>query len=318
MTHRVVVTDHAFRDVQAERRVAREVGATFACHACTGEEETAEAVAGSDVAFVNFAPITRPVLSQMKPQAVVIRYGVGFDNVDVIAARELGIRVANVPDYGVETVADHAAAALLMLARRIAQYDRAIRDRGWVTPSELGPIRGFRSTVVGLIGMGRTAQALAKRLQPFGFSLIAHDPYCGREKFEASGVESVSLEKLAERAHAISLHATSTASTEKMINAAFFDRLQPGSVLVNTARGSLVDETALLAAIVAGRVAAAVLDVTDPEPVPTDSPLRARPEILFSPHAAFYDEDSLQNLQHLAAEEARRALHGEPLRCPVA
>lgn len=318
MAHSVVVTDHAFRDVGEEERVAREEGATFACYTCTAERETAEAVAGSDVALVNFAPVTRPVLARMKPGAVVIRYGVGFDNIDVVAAGEFGIRVANVPDYGVETVADHAASALLMLARRFPQYDRAIRDQGWVTPSQLGPIRGFRSTVVGLVGLGRTAQALAERLRAFGFALIAHDPYCPPETFAGSGVESVALEELAERAHVISLHATSTAATEKMINAAFFDRMQPGTVLVNTARGALVDETALLAAIAAGRISGAVLDVTDPEPVPPDSPLRTRPEIFLSPHAAFYDEDSLRNLQRLAAEEARRALRGEPLRCPVA
>ncbi|MEV0968170.1 C-terminal binding protein [Microtetraspora glauca] len=317
MNKKVVVTDHAFRDVSFEERAAWANGAGFACFSCTGEAETAAAVDGADVVLVNFAPITHKVLSRMRPGATVIRYGIGYDNVDIDAARELGVRVANVPDYGVETVADHAAAGLLALARRIPVYNHRIRGEGWVLPGDVGPIRGFRSMVVGLVGLGRIAQALHTRLVPFGFEFIAYDPFCRSETFERLGIESVDLVELARRSHAISLHAPSTRETFRMINGDFFAELQPGAVLVNTARGPLIDEAALATAISEGRLAAVVLDVTDPEPLPLESPLRDVPEIIFTPHAAFYDEDSLRRLQELASDEAGRALRDEPLRCQI-
>ena len=317
MEKRVVVTDHAFRGVEHEEAVAGAHHASFACFAAKTVEETLAATAGADVAFVNFAPITREVLAGMRPGGTVVRYGIGYDNVDVPAARELGIHVANVPDYGIETVADHASASLLALARRLPIYNSRIRADGWVLPGGIGAIRGMRSSVVGLVGMGRIAQAVHDRLKPFGFSFIGYDPLCSPEVFAQRDITQVSLLDLAARAHAISLHAPSTEETRGMIGEEFLQAVQPGTVLVNTARGSLVDEAALVRAIDAGRIAAAALDVTDPEPVPEDSPLRNRDEVLLTPHAAFYDEDSLNRLQLLAAEEAGRALRGEQLRCPV-
>ncbi|MQA03332.1 MAG: C-terminal binding protein [Streptosporangiales bacterium] len=318
MSKRLVVTDHAFRNVEPEERAAHEVGATFACYACSDEAETAAALTDVDVALVNFAPITRTVLARMRPGATVIRYGIGYDNVDLEGAAELGIQVANVPDYGVQTVADHAAASLLALSRHIPEYHHRIATEGWVRPADIGTIRGFRSSTVGLVGMGRIAQAVHARLVPFGFSFVGYDPYCPPETFARLGVEQVALLDLAARAHAISLHAPSTPETYRIVDAEFLDRLRPGTVLVNTARGPLVDEAALAYAIAAGRVAAAALDVTDPEPIPADSPLRQLPTVILTPHAAFYDEDSVNLLQQLARDEALRALRGEPLRCRIA
>lgn len=318
MQKRVVVTDHAFRDVSLERAVAQDHGASFECFACTEAAETADAVAGADVVFVNFAPITDSVLARLRPGATVVRYGIGYDNVDVQAAKTRGVRVANVPDYGIETVADHAAASLLALGRRLPTYDHEIRSRGWVRPGDIGPLPGFRSMVVGLVGMGRIAQAVRRRLAPFGFAFVGYDPMCEPGTFERAGVEQVTLAELAARSHAISLHAPATAETHKMIDDEFFASVLPGTVLVNTARGPLIDEGALVRAVDTGRIAAAALDVTDPEPVPLDSPLRTRPQILLTPHAAFYDEDSLHRLQELASDEAGRALREEPLRCRIA
>ncbi|UOY03352.1 C-terminal binding protein [Blastococcus sp. PRF04-17] len=315
---RVVVTDHTFKSVTAEAKVARDHGASFACFSCSGEAETAEAVNGATVAFVNFAPMTRSVLARMRPGSTVIRYGIGYDNVDVASATELGIRVANVPDYGVDTVADHAVAGLLALVRRLPDYDRRIRGEGWVRPAEVGPVRGLRSTVVGLVGLGRIAQAVHARLVPFGCTFVGHDPHAPQEDFDRLGVERVALPQLARRAHAVSLHAPSTPETRRMVDAGFLAALPTGAVLVNTSRGSLVDEAALAEAVARGHLAGAALDVFESEPLAADSPLRVQPAILLSPHAAFYDEDSLARLQQLASEEAGRALRGEELRCSVA
>ncbi|MFC4224270.1 C-terminal binding protein [Lysinibacter cavernae] len=317
MKKKIIVTDHAFKNVAYEQQMANDFDAVFECHSCETEDDTRAAIADADVVFVNFAPVTKNVLSVLKPGATVIRYGIGYDNVDIKAATELGISVANVPDYGVATVADHATASLLPLLRRIPAYNALFAQSDKVRPGDVGDIRGFRSTVIGLVGMGRIARAVVERLRPFGFSFIATDPYCDQTVFDSLGVERVTLDELAKRAHAISLHAPSTADNIHLIGADFLSKVQQGTVLVNTARGSLVDLDALAAAVTDGRIAGAALDVTDPEPLPLDSPLRGMTQVVLTPHAAFYDDDSLQNLQRLASEEAARALLGEELRCKV-
>lgn len=317
MSQRVVVTDHAFRDVEFEKGVAKAHGAEFECFSCVEPDETIQAIQEADVAFVNFAPMTREVLSRFKPGATVIRYGIGYDNVDIEAAREFGVAVANVPDYGVETVADHAASSLLSVLRRLPVYDSLIKANGWAKPAEVGPLRGFRSTTIGLVGLGRIAQAVHRRLRPFGFRFVAFDPFCDPEVFARLDVASVSLEELSQQAHAVSLHAPSTPENHHLVGREFLARMQPGSVVVNTARGPLVDLDALGDAVREGHIAAAALDVSDPEPLPAESPLRGFPQVVLTPHAAFYDDDSLANLQRLASEEAARALGGEPLRCRI-
>ncbi len=318
MSPRVVVTDHAFADVELERRTATGHGATFEEFQCRSVDETADAVLGADVVLVNFAPITADVIEQLTPGSTIIRYGVGFDNVSTDAAAKRRISVANVPDYGIETVGDHAAASVLALVRRLHLYDRKIRARGWVGPSELGELRSLRRMTVGFIGAGRTARAVHSRLKGFGCAFVAHDPYADVEECASLGIELVGLGELARRADIVSLHSTSTPETRGIVNRSFLAEVRPGTILVNTARGSLVDEQALIEALEDGRVAAAALDVTDPEPVPENSPLRSFPQVLLTPHAAFYDEDSLAALQRLATDEMVRALEDRPLRCRVA
>lgn len=314
---RFVVTDHAFVDVVHERAAADSVGAELSVNQCTSAAETTEAVSGADVALVNFAPMGAEQLAALAPGATVIRYGVGYDNVDLDAATRLGVHVANVPDYGVDTVADHAAALLLALLRRIPWYDAGIRARTWVLPGDAGPVPSFASTTVGLLGAGRIACSLADRLRPFGFRLLAHDPYANADVVAAHGMTLVDLDTLLAESHGISLHVPVTPTTHRLVDRGLLSRVRRGCVLVNTSRGALVDEAALAEALADGRLGGAGLDVFDPEPLAADSPLRTTPNVLFSPHAAFYSESSLDNLQRLAAEEAVRAALGQPLRCLV-
>jgi D-3-phosphoglycerate dehydrogenase len=314
---RIVVTDQAFGNVTRERELAERLGAPFEEFQCSTEDETVEAARGAAVAFVNFAPITRRVLEAMRPGATVIRYGIGYDNVDIGAASELGIRVCNVPDYGADTVADHTVALMLALLRKVTVIDRAIHDRGWVTPGELGPIRGFGETVVGLVGTGRIGRAVAARLQPFGFTLLAFDPYVDADALAAVGIRSVGLDDLLGSAHAVSLHAPLTEQNRHLIGEQSIAAMQDGAVLVNTSRGGLVDERALAAGLASGKLGGAALDVFEAEPLPLDSALRGFDTVLLTPHAAFYSDSSLANLQRLATEEAERAFTGQPLRCPV-
>jgi D-3-phosphoglycerate dehydrogenase len=316
----VVVTDQAFGGVERERAVAERHGCSFEEHRLTQEQEqeTAEAVAGARVVFVNFAPMTRPVLAALAPGAVVIRYGIGVDNVDLEAARELGVTVCNVPDYGADTVADHTVALLLAVLRRLDVYTQAIRGDGWIEPARAGAIRGFAESTVGLIGTGRIGRAVAARLAPFGFRIIAHDPFVDPARLAAAGITALGLEELLAGADAVSLHAPLTPANRHLLDAERLALLRPSAVVVNTSRGPLVDQDALAAALREGRLAGAGLDVFEEEPLPAASPLRGLPNVLLTPHAAFYSDTSLANLQRLAAEEADRALAGQALRCQVA
>ncbi|MFE5706946.1 C-terminal binding protein [Rhodococcus koreensis] len=314
---RMVITDHSFAGEDFERAAAKDLDADFAVFHATTEAEAIEAVRGADVALVNFAPMTAAALGAMNPNGVVVRYGIGFDNVDLDAATRLGVRVCNVPDYGADTVADHAVTLTLMLVRKVAQFDRALAAGGWPSATELAPIRSTSETTVGLLGTGRIALAAAKRLRPFGFDLIAHDPYADPDVAAAHGIDLVDLDELFRRSHVLSLHAPATADTRGIVNADNLAKMPFGSFLVNTSRGALVEQDAVLDALDSGVLAGVGLDVFHPEPLTPDHRLRAHPHAVLTPHAAFYSEQSLRDLQRLAAEEAARAIRGEPLRCPV-
>lgn len=314
---RVVVADHAFDAVDREQAAAKRFGASFEEYQCTGESDALSAVRGADVVLVNFAPMTRRVLGSLAPGALVVRYGVGVDNVDTGAARELGVRVANVPDYGVQTVADHAVTLVLALLRRIAWYDSSVREQGWIPAVRARPLPGFGSSTVGLVGTGNIGLAVADRLRPFGFHVLAHDPYADPDRAMEHGLTLTSLSELLEQSHAISLHAPATPETRHLIDSKAISRMRPGSVVVNTSRGPLVDTDALAEGIRRGHLAGAGLDVFESEPLPSDSPLRTLPGVLLTPHAAFYSDDSIRNLQRLAAQEVELALSGQPARSPV-
>jgi D-3-phosphoglycerate dehydrogenase len=313
----VVVTDQAFGGVEQEHNTALTFGCTFADYQVHTEQETVEIASGARILFVNFAPITRTVLESLDTAAVVIRYGIGYDNVDIQAARDLGIRVCNVPDYGADTVADHTVAMLLATLRQLVPYNDAIRRDGWVEPAALGGIRGFAETTVGLIGTGRIGKAVAARLHPFGFRILAYDPFVDDSVTRESGIILVSLTELLTASDAISLHAPLTPENRHLIGADALRQMRRGAVIVNTSRGGLLDEAAVAAALNDGTIRAAALDVFEDEPLPSYSPLRNHPNAIFTPHAAFFSDVSLTNLQRLAAEEGARALGGQPLRCIV-
>jgi len=314
---RMVVTDHIFADLEQERAAAAALGTELEAFNVSTEEETIAALRGANIALVNFAPITDAVLAAMAPGAVIVRYGIGYDNVDLEAADARGVSVCNVPDYGGDTVADHAVTLALMLLRKVIQFDRVLGAGEWTSPPALAPILASSQTTVGLLGTGRIGLAVARRLQPFGFNVIAFDPFANEETVRDYGIGLVPLEELFGQAHLISLHAPATPATHKIVNAGNLALMKSGSFIVNTARGSLVDQDAVLDALESGQLAGVGLDVFDREPLPRDHGLRRHPNAVLTPHAAFYSEQSLHNLQRLAAEEAIRAGRGEKLRCLV-
>ncbi|MCS4247546.1 C-terminal binding protein [Pseudomonas sp. BIGb0164] len=317
MSQKLVVTDQAFGNTRHEQAAAALVGAQFSEHQCRSEDETLEAVRGAHAVINNFAPMTHRVMAAMAPGAVVVRYGVGVDNVDLAAAKELGIRVCNVPDYGVEEVADHAAAMTLALARKLDHYGTGIRNGEWKIAQMVDGVRSLRDTTVGLIGLGRIARAFASRMTAFGCTIVGYDPYVTNQQARESGIEPMSRAEVIACANVLSLHVPLTPETRHVIDADAIARMPRGAILINCSRGGLIDETALAQALVSGQLSGAGLDVFEKEPLPADSPLRSAPHLLVSPHAAFFSDASVDALQRLASEEALRGLRGEALRCAL-
>lgn len=311
---RVVVTDATFPTVEKEEAAARAAGATFERHACRTAEEVAAAVRGADVAVVQFAPLTRDAIAGMAPGATAIRYGVGYNNLDVAALNDHGVKAAYVPDYCTAEVADHTAASILALLRKLPALDASVRRGEWAAVAVSKPLKSFGETVVGFLGFGRIAQEVASRLAPFGFRFLAHDPYF---KGDFPGLTLCDLPTLLAGCDALTLHAPATPETTRIINAATLAQMRPTAILVNTARGDLIDEAALAAALAAGTLAGAALDVFQTEPLPDDSPLRQAPNLLLGPHAAWYSDVAVERLQSLVADEITRALTGQGVRKPV-
>ncbi|MFC0532037.1 C-terminal binding protein [Phytohabitans kaempferiae] len=306
----VVVTDHPSDDVHQERAVAARFGVPITVNDCSTEAETVAATRGASALLVNLAPITAAVIEGLAPGASVIRYGIGYDNIDVTAARARGIRVANIPDYGAETVADHALALMLALVRRLPAYDAALRSGWWSGAGAFGPVRGLRRTTVGLIGTGRIGLAFAQRLRPLGVRIIAHDPYVSRLALSAHEIENLPFIDVIEAADVVSLHLPLTAQTHGLLGASELARMRAGALLINTSRGPLVDERALAEALQTGNLGGAGLDVFATEPLEPTSPLPELPNVILTPHIGYYSDESIDRLHELAAAELERALAG--------
>jgi D-3-phosphoglycerate dehydrogenase len=314
---KVVVTDYTFPALAQEEAAARAGGADFAAHQCKSAEAVAQAVAGADVAVVQFATFGPAAAAAVRPGATVIRYGVGYDNIDLTAARAHGLRVGYVPDYCADEVADHTAAACLAMLRKLPMLDASVRRGEWTAVKICKPMKPFSHTVVGFFGLGQIGRAVLTRLRGFGFRFLAADPGLSATDAAALGVELVSAEALFAQADLVSLHAPATPATTGYVNAARLATMQPHAVIVNSARGSLIVEEDIAAALTAGTIAGAALDVFRTEPLPADSPLRAAPNLLLTPHAAWYSEAAIGQLQGLVAQDITRALRGEGPRKPV-
>jgi len=272
----------------------------------------AAAARGAAAIFVYHARFPAELIERLNGVRVLARCGTGYDNIDVAAARQRGIEVVYVPDYGVNEVADHTLALLLAVARKVAIGDRAVRAGLWPAYSELGPIRSLRGRVLGLLGYGRIARAVAARAQAFGLEPIAHDPFLAE-----ADVELVGREELFARADILSVHAPLTPETRHSVGRAELALMQRAAILVNTSRGPIVDGAALAEALVAGRPAGAGLDVFETQPLPADDPLRRLENVVLTPHAAAYSEEALAEVRKRPLADVLRVLSGEPPLDPV-
>jgi D-3-phosphoglycerate dehydrogenase len=297
---RFLVTDHDFPDLELERRLFRDAGMELAVAQCGTEDDVIEAGAGCDGLLVQYAPVNAKVFTARPEIRIASRYGAGYDTINVNDARRYGVWVANAPDYGVGEVATHALAMALALLRHLPQYDRDVRAGRWHYSSP-GALRRASELTLGILGLGRTGKRMAHIGRNAFARVIACDPYLIDGDFPAY-VERVELEQLFSRADVVSLHVPLTDETRGMVDARLFERMKCGAILVNTARGAVVDIDALAAALDAGVLDGAGLDVLPTEPPPADHPLLSHPRVLLSPHAAFYSTAAEVELRRKAAQ----------------
>jgi len=259
---------------------------------------------------VGSAAMTHRVIEHLPSCLAIVKSGVGVDNIDVPAATEHGICVANVPDYGVDEVATHAMALLLDCLRRVTNTVGAVRRGEWVsTPSY--PIRRSAGCVLGIVGFGRIGISVARKAQGFDWRVLAHDPYVGPETIRRLGAEPVGFDRLLAEADFVTLHLPLTEATYHLIGAATLSQMKPSAHLINTARGGLVDTLALHHALETGQIAGAALDVLEEEPPSPDHPLLNCDRALITSHVAWYSQEALADLRVKAAQEVGRVLRGE-------
>ena len=309
---KVLIADYNYPDVELERRILEDAGLELVEAQCRSEEDVIEAAQGVSALLTQYARITARVMDELPELRLVVRYGVGYDIVDVRAARERGVWVANVPDYGTEEVAVHALSMALSLLRHLPLYDRDVRAGRWHSTST-GPLHRLKNSTLGVVGLGRIGGTFALRASPWFGRTLGCDPYLEDDAWP-EGVEPASLEEVFSESLLVSLHPPLTEETRGFIDRDLLERMPEGSYLVNTARGGLVVMEDLLWALEDGPLGGAGLDVLPQEPPPPDHPLLTNPNVILTPHAAFYSLEAEQEVRRKAAQNVVAwAREGRPL-----
>lgn len=279
--------------------------------------EARELASKADALMVTIQEVSADLIAKMERCRIISRVGTGLDAINIPAATAKGIWVTNVPDYSIDEVSSHAITMLLVQARSILQELQSVNEGTWFDAKKIPPVRRLRGQVLGLIAYGRIGQATALKARGLGLEVLAYDPYVKPETLQADGVRAVDLETLLKTADFVSLHAPLTDATHHIINAKTLALMKPTAFLINTARGPLIDENALLAAVQSGKLAGAAIDVFPTEPPPADHPFIREPRILVTPHAAWYSEQAKEDVRVKGAEEVVRVLQGGKPRTPV-
>jgi D-3-phosphoglycerate dehydrogenase / 2-oxoglutarate reductase len=312
----IAVTDSVFPSLDLAKAALARLNPTFRMSKSSGADDILAVAKDADAILVTYAKLTRDILLQLTKCKAIGRFGLGVDNIDLPTAKEKGIAVNYVPDYCIREVSDHTMALLLSLIRKIPLSNKLVQSGRWEMPAVV-PIRRIEGTVLGLIGFGHIPRLVAPKAQAFGIKVIAHDPYAKPDVFKAANVESVDLDTLFKMSDYVSVHAPLLPATRGMMNAAAFGKMKKGAYIVNTARGPLIDEPALVAALDSGQIGGAGLDVVATEPLAKDSPLLGRDNVIISPHTAFYSIEALNELQTKCATDVARVLSGEKAVYPI-
>ena len=312
----IVVTDSPFPNLDPAKAALARLDPRVLQARSGSAEDILEAARDADAILVTYAKLDRDLLRQITNCKAIGRFGIGVDNIDLEAAAELGIKVNYVPDYCFDEVSDQAMAMIIAMARKVVLANSLVQAGRWEMPA-LVPLRRLRGQVVGLVGFGNIPRVLAPKAQAFGFEVIAHDPYAPAELFEKHNVRQVTMDGLLAESDFVSVHAPLTPETRGLLGAEAFAKMKKTAIVVNTARGPLINEADLIMALDAGEIGGAGLDVVETEPLPAGSPLIGRDNVILAPHTAFYSVEALEELQTKAASDVARVLSGEPAVYPI-
>lgn len=312
----IAVTDSVFPSLDPAKAALKRIDPELRMAKSASADDILAVARDADAILVTYAKLTAELIGQLGKCKAIGRFGMGVDNIDLPAAAKAGITVTYVPDYGVREVSDHAMAMLLAMIRKIPLSNSLVQAGRWEMPAVV-PIHRVEGRTLGLLGFGHIGRALAPKAQAFGLNVIAHDPFVRPDALKAAKVEGVDLDTLLSRSDYLSVHAPLTPQTRGLFNAATFAKMKRGALLVNTARGPLVDEEALLAALKSGQLGGAALDVVTTEPLPKDSALIGHDNLILSPHTAFYSVEALEELQTKCAADVARVLSGETPVYPI-
>lgn len=311
MKYNVTITDSGFSNHIPEETVLGNI-AEVTKVSWENEDELIEKIRHADALLVQWAPITKRVIAALTACKIIVRYGIGFDNVDVSAAENKGIVVCNIPDYCIEEVADHTIALALSSIRQIAEVDKNVRNGQWniMLPRPIAPISAL---TFGIAGFGRIARGVARRALGVGFQVCAHDPFIDNGVMEAAGVNPVSIADLFQTADILTLHLPLTDETKYIVDSPRLRTMKRNAVIINTSRGGLIDIDALVQCLNEGIIWGAALDVFEDEPLPRAHPVRDTRNVILSSHVAWYSDRSIPLLQRMAAEEINRYFTGKPV-----
>lgn len=312
MAFTVLLTDYEFDNLKYEEEVFAESGLEieFIKAQCKTEEQVIEQARQADAILNQYAPISRRVIESLENARVISRYGVGINTIDLEAATEKGITVANVPDYGMEEVSNHTLALLLSWARKVPLLNNQVKKGNWDFKACV-PIHRFNEQTVGVLGFGRIPRRFIEKVKPLGFKLAAYDPFVSAEDMAAVGVRKMELDEIIREADYLSVHVPLVKDTFHLLNAERFNQMKKNAVILNTARGPIIDEKALIDALKNGVIAGAALDVTEEEPISIDNPLLNMDNVIITPHSAWYSEEAMVELRQKAARNIVQVLKGE-------
>jgi len=312
---KVAITDYSFPDLEVELSILTPQGVEMtALKEKRPPAELAGLVRDADAVITQFATVNAEVIKAMERAKVIVRYGVGVDNVDLEAARQRGIPVCNVADYCVDEVADHTLAFILATTRQVVPNALRLREGKWGLATPVSAMQALKCLTVGVIGFGRIGREVVQRLLAFKARVLVYDPVVAAAEITKTGaVAAASLDELLDQCDIVSPHCPSTPKTKQMFNAAAFAKMKTGAIFINVSRGDLADSSALVAALQSGKLSAAALDVFDPEPIPTDNAILQMPNVILAAHIASASPTAVKTLRETAASLALKALRGEPL-----
>lgn len=312
--YKVVVTDDRFNTYEEEKQVLESIDAELIVANCVTPQDVIEVCRDADGVLVNLAPMAAEVIDKLEKCKVISRYGVGYDNVDVAECTKRGIYLTNVPDYCEEEVSDQALALMMACARKVARRDAQVRAGMW-NIGKKDPIYRIAGKTFTFLGFGMIARCLHRKIEGFNFSrILVYDPFLDAETIQLLGAEKVEWEEALSEADFISVHMPLNEKTKGIINSDAFDLMKPTASIVNTSRGPIIDENALIDALKNGKINSAGLDVHTKEPLDSDSPLMKIENCVLSDHVGWYSEESMSELKRKAAINVKDVLiKGKPV-----